>query len=303
MTAVDPTGNPPQMNAAFAIFELIWTHPANQARRLRTLVRSAGWQLWKRVVRRPITIRYFGGRVRCYPDSSNASLVIYFNGLFDPHEMIFFQHYLRPGDNVIDAGANIGLYSLFFSNLVGPRGRVLAFEPDPICAARFRENMALNQLVNVELREVAVSDSIGTMEFSVGEDAAGAFAILRSARATREVPTVRIADEIDGLAFAAGKMDVEGAEPLALAGAMLEQQNPPVWTIELTRRTLSRSNTSLEDVLSMLSAKGFGLWQYHECSRSLVPWEERARKPGQVGDAIAIADSRLAEVRHRVRGA
>jgi hypothetical protein len=84
---------------------------------------------------------------------------------------------------------------------------------------------------------------------------------------------------------------------------MLEHQNPPVWTIELTRRTLRRSNTSLEDVLSMLRSNGFSLWQYEEGARSLLPWDERARKPGQVGDAIAIADSRLAEIRNRLRSA
>jgi len=268
---------------------------------MRALARAAGWQLWKRLVGRPITARYFGGKVRCYSDSSNASLVIYFNGLFDPHEMAFFEHYLRPGDNVIDAGANIGLYSLFFSKLIGPAGKVLAFEPDPICADRFRENIALNECLNVELREVAVSDQSAMVEFSVGEDAAGAFASLRRARETRQVPTVRLADEMKGLSFAAGKMDVEGAEPLALAGAMLERHNPPVWTIELTRRTLHRSNTSLEEVVSTLREKGYELWRYDALSRSLAPWEERARKPGHVGDAIAIAASRMDEVRQRLR--
>lgn len=290
------------MNAAFTILELIWTHPANEGRRLSTIARAVGWQLWKRAVGRPITVRYFGSRIRCYPDSSNASLVIYFNGLFDPSEMIFFQHYLRLGDNVIDAGANIGLYSLFFSEIVGPGGRVLAFEPDPICARRFRENMAINKCTNVELKEVAVSDSNAIAEFSVGEDAAGAFASLRTAEKTREVRTVRIADEMNGLTFAAGKMDVEGAEPLALAGSMLEHHDPPVWTIELTRRTLDRSGTSLEEVVSMLRNNGFSLWRCEAKSRLLVPWEERPRKPGQVGDAIAIADSHLEKVRQRLRG-
>jgi len=230
-------------------------------------------------------------------------LVIYFNGLFDPHEMLFFRHYLQAGDNVIDAGANIGLYSLFFSELVGPEGKVLAFEPDPICAARFLENMSINDVRNVELKQVAVSDRPGTVDFSVGEDAAGALASLRSVGKTCKVPTVRIADELNGLMFAAGKMDVEGAEPIALIGAMLERHNPPLWTIELTRRTLKRSGTELEDVIAMLRERGFSLWRYEPKVRQLIRWAERPRKPGHVGDAIAIADSHLERVRRRIDAA
>lgn len=280
--------------------DLIWSHPSNRGRRLSTLMRAAAWQGWKRLIGKPLDVRYGHGKVRCYPDSGNAGLVIYFNGLFDPHEMLFFSHYLRPGDNVIDAGANIGLYTMFFADLVGPGGKVLAFEPDEICAARLRENLALNKLTNVAVKEAAVSDRSGTARFSVGEDAAGAFADLRSAAAVREVPTVRIADQLEGLAYAAGKMDVEGAEPLALAGAMIEQHNPPVWTIELTRRTLKRSGVQLEDVVNMLHGKGFDLWRYDPDSRQLIEWTERPRKPGHVGDAIAIARSHLRQVRARL---
>jgi FkbM family methyltransferase len=216
--------------------------------------------------------------------------------------MSFFRHYLRPGDNVIDAGANIGLYSLLFAQIVGQKGKIIAFEPDPVCAARLRENMQINGVDNVVVREVAVSDRAGTAQFSVGEGAAGAFADLRKAPATRTVSTVRIADEIGDLAFAAGKMDVEGAEPLALAGAMLERHNPPVWTIELTRKTLRRSGTELDDMVTMLRDKGFGLWRYDPDSRSLNEWHELPRKPGHIGDAIAIAEGHLPIVRERLRG-
>jgi FkbM family methyltransferase len=291
------------LQSARTIVELIWNHPANRGRRMRTLARAIGWQAWKRTVGRPLTVRYAGGKVRCYPDSSNASNLIYFNGLFDPHEMLFFRHYLRRGDNVIDAGANVGLYSLLFAELVGRDGKILAFEPDPICADRFRENVRLNGLRNVRLEEAAVSDSRGTVEFSVGEDAAGAFAALRTAKHTRTVPTVRIATELGDIRFAAGKMDVEGAEPLALAGAQIEKHNPPVWTIELTRRTLERSGTSLEAVIAMLKESGFSLWSYEPDARELVEWTERPRKPGLVGDAIAIADDHLSWVQARVAAA
>ncbi len=284
---------------ARTIAELIWGHPANRGRRLRTLIRSAAWQARKRLGRGPIQARlHHDLKIRCYPDSGDASRVFYYNGMPDPQEMLFLKHYLRPGDNVIDAGANIGIYTLFLASIVGPDGHVLAFEPDSLCASRLRENVLLNRLSNVTVKQAAVADYAGSAEFSLGGDEAGTFADLRKTERTQTVEVVRLADE--KLNFAAGKMDVEGAEPAALRGADLARQNPPVWLIELTRRTLSRSGTSLEYVVDLLRGHGYQLWAYDPDTRTLTEWRERPRKPGQVGDAIAIAQGHLDFVRQRL---
>ena len=55
--------------------------------------------------------------------------MIYFNRLPDPAEMLFLKRYRCPGDGPIDAGANVGVYTLLMAGLVGSSGRVLAFEP------------------------------------------------------------------------------------------------------------------------------------------------------------------------------
>jgi predicted methyltransferase len=78
----------------------------------------------------------------CYPRSNSASNVIYFTPYYDYDEMHFLQRYLRPGDVVIDAGANIGTYTLLAATCVGPTGQVIAFEPAPVAFARLRENVA-----------------------------------------------------------------------------------------------------------------------------------------------------------------
>ena len=50
---------------------------------------------------------------------------------YEPDLLYAFLHFIRPGDVCIDAGANIGYHTIFMSQLVGPTGLVLAFEPDP----------------------------------------------------------------------------------------------------------------------------------------------------------------------------
>jgi FkbM family methyltransferase len=265
------------------------------------LLRSVWWQARKRLLKTATDVRLpFGPIIRCYPDSQDASRVLYFNGIPDPNEMGFLRHYLRPGDNAIDAGANIGIYTLYLASLVGPTGTVLAFEPDKTCAARLRENVEINRLQNVTVRQAAISDFKGTAEFNEAADAAGSFAELRPSKRTQTVQVVMLKDEIGATKYTFGKMDVEGAEPKALLGAPLETHNPPVWQIELTRRTLKRSGTALEDVVSMLESHGYRLWTYNPKKRELIEWIERPRKPGHVGDVLAIADYYVSEVRQRI---
>jgi hypothetical protein len=68
---------------------------------------------------------------------------------------------LRPGDVFVDAGANVGFYTLLASRLVGPTGRVLAIEMMPATADILRQHVAINDCTNVELVEKALSDRAG----------------------------------------------------------------------------------------------------------------------------------------------
>jgi FkbM family methyltransferase len=65
---------------------------------------------------------------------------------------------VQPGDWVIDAGANVGTYTTRLAELVGPQGRVLAFEPMPQTFAHLASVVAYCGLANVSLFNVALSD-------------------------------------------------------------------------------------------------------------------------------------------------
>ena len=88
----------------------------------------------------------------------------------DPAEMAVARALVKAGDLVIDAGANIGLYTLFFAHLTGPTGRVVAIEPGARAAERLRENVEINHLGHVEVIEAALGAEAGEATMTVGFD-------------------------------------------------------------------------------------------------------------------------------------
>ena len=106
--------------------------------------------------------------------------------------------------------------------------------------------------------------------------------------------------EIRDRAFTLCKMDVEGAEWSALKGASssLARATPAVWLIELSEKSLARSSASVRDVEEWLDDMGYSLWRYQD--NELIPFVSADRKPGHVGDGIAIANNQLAEVQLRL---
>jgi FkbM family methyltransferase len=125
---------------------------------------------------------------------------------------------VRPGSVFYDVGANVGFYSLLSSLLVGP-GKVFAFEPAPRNLPYLRSHLELNHAGNVEVLVLAISDTIGKAQFqtersgSMGRLATGGSTIVSTATLDSLVENGRIAPP-DFI-----KMDIEGAELLALQGA------------------------------------------------------------------------------------
>jgi len=151
---------------------------------------------------------------------------------------------LKPGDVFYDIGANAGFFSLLGSKCVGQKGHVFAFEPFPENIETLRSNLDLNEIENCTVVEAAVSDSVGTVRFSRGphssmahiaqEGTDGQKSMLVKALTLEEfAKTERPPNFI--------KMDVEGAEILALRGAsaLLKSATPPRFLIELHGGTVA----------------------------------------------------------------
>lgn len=292
------------LHYALSIPRQIWHHPNVRGHRARALTRAVSWQLYSRLIRKPITIRVYGGlRLRCYPQSASASNVMYFGDHYEFHEMVFVRRLLRPGDAFIDGGANIGTYSLLAGGIVGPEGRVDAFEPDPLAAARLRENVALNQLVNTQIHQVALSDVPGRIKFVQGWDVSNRVASLDDGdRDTVEVDAVRLDDVLPpDVRYVMGKLDLEGAELAALRGATdhLRAQNPPVWLFEGFENQLARLGATKEELLSLLTRHGYKHFAFEAIRNELVIVEDPAHGPQNL---FAIHSSIEGLVRDRLAG-
>jgi len=76
---------------------------------------------------------------------------------------------IKTGDAVIDVGANIGVLTLYFRQLIGDTGKLYSFEPDPISFSILEKNIVQNSLKNIIIENKAVSNKNGSIGFEVSE--------------------------------------------------------------------------------------------------------------------------------------
>lgn len=91
----------------------------------------------------------------------------YFLGSWEPDVQQLLATFVRPGATVFDIGANIGYFVIALSRLVGPSGRVIAFEPHPVSVRRLKRHLELNSIANAQLEEIAAGETDGPAEFSI----------------------------------------------------------------------------------------------------------------------------------------
>ncbi len=131
------------------------------------------------------------------------------------------QYQPRPGDIVVDGGAFTGVFTVILSRMVGSGGRVIAFEPDREAYPVLLKNLAANDASNVVPVNKGLLDVEGDFPFCPGTGGSSRFIYPDSAVAV-SVPSVRLDDELAQMNIRKVdyiKMDVEGSEVKALAGA------------------------------------------------------------------------------------
>jgi FkbM family methyltransferase len=166
---------------------------------------------------------------------------------------------------VVDIGANIGLYTLLLARLAGKTGRVFSFEPEPNLFAVLCENCAANRAHNVTPFQCAAGDSNGRTTFQrsafnsgdnrLGQARAETTAIETEVARLDEVLPVREVQFI--------KLDVQGHELGALSGMQeVIAASPDVRVLfEFWPAGLREAGTPPEALLDFFRARGFELYQ------------------------------------------
>lgn len=179
----------------------------------------------------------FATKAGCYYDLSTTAVL---------------KRILKPGWWMMDVGANVGFTTLLAARLIGPSGRVLAFEPNQAAAARLRTNVALNALSNVDINEIGLGSRTGIAQLATGDHHGTSSMRTGSGRRV----CVRTGDE-----FAPPpdrptliKIDVEGYELEVLRGmrGVLARPNV-VLLIEVTDKWLREAGGSAEELFAELN--------------------------------------------------
>jgi FkbM family methyltransferase len=181
---------------------------------------------------------------------------IYFVG-FDRRDCRTLRRLIKPGDVVLDVGANIGYFSLLCAKWLRGRGAVYALEPFPSTMRRLERNLELNPKLSslVRLRATAISDFVGSISMSTPDEGnSGCNYLSECGDGDMAVTTLdafaqqECFSRIDLI-----KVDVEGSEVALLKGARgtLERFRPLVM-IEINPGALRRFEQTAGDVVSLL---------------------------------------------------
>ncbi|MCK4266164.1 MAG: FkbM family methyltransferase, partial [Thermoplasmata archaeon] len=144
-----------------------------------------------------------------------------------------FKKYVKTGDVVVDLGANIGYFTLLAANIVGKEGSVYSFEPEPRNYSYLTKNIQINNYENVTALQKAVGEKTGMVKlficsYDTGHHTIGQYDGIKDYNPKQaeeegeyvEVEKVALDDFFEGSERPVNiiKMDVEGAEMLALRG-------------------------------------------------------------------------------------
>jgi FkbM family methyltransferase len=262
------------------IAAFIWTHPANERQRARSLLRALAFQFRARFLRQR-TLARLGQRSRLWADlhRTAASKVVYANPPDHP-EMLTWLRVLQPGDLFIDVGANVGSYAVW----AGEQGaEVIALEPAEDTFSLLEENIALNGYPIRPIRAAAGS-TCGTSRFTTGRDSVNRMAPDGGV----EVIMITI-DSIVGDRIVAGmKIDVEGFEIEVLRGCEKALSEQRLRLIQLEWNATSRSavGADRQPVVSLLSRHGYGLYRPDRAG-NLVPLTDMSYGPDVFACPIA----------------
>ena len=200
-----------------------------------------------------------------------------FKAYADRAERQLLQKVLFPGGVVVDAGANIGIYSEFLSRCVGPNGVVHSFEPCPDNFMRLR--YATRKLPNVYLCPAAVGERSGETTLYASDELNvdhRAYVTEGNARRALQVGMVALDDYFKpGQRVDLLKFDIQGYELHALQGAKrILNENPEIkLLLEFWPYGLKQAGVNWAELIEML--EGFAMNIMFVEADSLIPFEAR----------------------------
>lgn len=211
-------------------------------------------------------------------DQGSVARALRNKGRYEKDWTEWMRLHIAPGMRAVDVGANVGYYTVLLASLVGPSGRVIACEPDPVNARLLRRSIAENQFRHVQVVEAAVTDADGRATLYLDTAWHGVHSLARENTVNPgdgrvDVRTVAldtlmtdVAADIDFV-----KIDAQGAEASILRGArrLLGQMHARV-LMEVWPFGIHGLGGTVPAVVNPFLEHGFSGWTMAP-SRTLVP--------------------------------
>lgn len=203
---------------------------------------------------------------------------VFFLGIYEPAMTIAMRNIVKPGMTVFDIGSNFGWYTLLLSELVGPTGRVYAFDIVPSLIQILRKNVELNHARNVVIMRMALGNKNAEVEF-YDDDVSGTANLSKQLVINERrdsVSMIRFDDfvrdrRIERIDFI--KCDIDGAEGLFIDGAEQTLRSNPAMMIELFDRAQRAFHSTGADLVGKLQSFGYRLQNVDRQSRELTQFD------------------------------
>ncbi|OGZ03089.1 MAG: hypothetical protein A2430_01915 [Candidatus Liptonbacteria bacterium RIFOXYC1_FULL_36_8] len=220
---------------------------------------------------------------------------IYKNGCFEPETTKAIELLSKPGFTIIDIGANSGCHTLRFAKIVGPNGKVFAFEPMSWAFKKLKENVSLNKFKNIILEQKALSNK---KENNVSVNFSCSWPINTNSKKLHPIHKGKIMeDKSDFITLdeyleknKVGKinlikLDVDGFELKILKGTLKTiKTSHPIIILEIGRYTLKEQGDYPEDLVDLLLKEN-----YQVCNESnLKPFSNRSALINSIPDKKTI---------------
>jgi FkbM family methyltransferase len=255
--------------------QLVINHPLNKNRKVKALLSFFKRGLMVRFHKYPVV----------YPFVENTNLVVekgmssaelqIFCGLYDYDEMLLMMHFLREGDNFIDVGANVGVYSVLASGV--SKANSYCFEPIPATFNCLKRNINYNNLshkvtlfnngVGNKQDTIYFTNNLGAVNHVVNKEEANSLAVKVNA----------LDNFLDGVAPHFLKVDVEGFEAHVINGAEKTLSNPNLSVLLIETNGLTNAYDFSDNYIhEKLINYGFNTYSYNPINRTLSPTKNQS---------------------------
>lgn len=270
-------------------------HPLGRRDRMGTLMRMLRWQAGSRLLGAEVAMPFVDGTRLPVRQGMHGATGNVYVGLMEFEDMAFVLHLLRDGEDFLDVGANVGVYSI----LAASRGaRVLAMEPVPDTYRQLLDNVRLNGFAaQIDARNIGVGDEPGELRFSTGEGPTNH--VLTTEELGTPAATVPV-DLLDNMASGLDpimmKIDVEGFEANVIQGAQKILVQPSLQAVLIELNGLgARYGFRDADIHARLLGCGFRPMRYEPFGRRLVVLEGHR----DTGNTLYVRPSTALEQRLR----